>query len=100
MNTLTKTFENADIRLTKINNEVWWNLKDVCASLGMGSQVHKTVKRALTPDQIQLVSFCNQLDGKNYKMLVVNQPGLLWVLPAQPPNRDPPYDTANYNQPF
>jgi prophage antirepressor-like protein len=77
MNTLTKTFENADIRLTKINNEVWWNLKDVCASLGMGSQVHKTVKRALTPDQIQSVAFCNQLDGKNYKMLVVNQPGLL-----------------------
>jgi hypothetical protein len=29
----------------------------------MGSQVHKNVKRALTPDQIQLVSFCNQQDG-------------------------------------
>ncbi|HIB85625.1 TPA: hypothetical protein EYO57_00190, partial [Candidatus Poribacteria bacterium] len=75
--TLTKTFENCDIRLAEINGEVWWNLKDVCASLGMGSQVHKTVKRALTPDQIQSVAFCNQQDGKRYKMLAVNRPGLL-----------------------
>ena len=77
MNMLTKTFENSDIRLAEINGEIWWNLKDVCASLGMGSQVHKNVKRALTPDQIQSVSFCNQQDHKNYKMLAVNRPGLL-----------------------
>ena len=77
MNSLTKTFENSDIRLAEIDGKIWWNLKDVCASLGMGSQVHKTVKRALTPDQIQLIHFRNQLDGKVYKMLAVNRPGLL-----------------------
>jgi len=77
MNTLTKTFENSDIRIAEIDGKIWWNLKDVCASLGMGSQVHKTVKRALTPDQIQSVAFCNQQDGKRYKMLAVNRPGLL-----------------------
>jgi len=77
MNTLTKTFENSDIRLAEINGEVWWNLKDVCASLGMGKTRHTQTQKALTPDQIQLTYFTNQLDGKKYKMLAVNRPGLL-----------------------
>ena len=75
----TELFVDRRMRLAEINGEIWWNLKDICASLGMGSQVHKTVKRALTPDQIQLVAFCNRKkpDGNGYRMLAVNRPGLL-----------------------
>jgi prophage antirepressor-like protein len=45
----------------------------------LGNQVHKTVKRALKPEQIQLVAFCNRKkpNGNGYKMLAVNRPGLL-----------------------
>ena len=77
MNTLTKTFENCDIRLAEINGEVWWNLKDVCATLGMHESHHKKLKTALPSDQIQLVRFRNRQDGKNYNMLAVNRPGLM-----------------------
>ena len=77
MNSLTKTFENSDIRIAEIDGKIWWNLKDVCASLGMGGDNHKQIRNALPPDQVQLVTFTNQLDGKNYKYLSVNRPGLL-----------------------
>ena len=80
MNALTKTFENSDIRLAEINGEVWWNLKDVCASLAMGKGSEKQMKKRHGANYFQLVKFPNHLDGKKYRMLAVNQKGLLRII--------------------
>ena len=57
MHTLTKTFENSDIRIADINGEILWNLKDVCASLGMGSGSEKQMRKRHGANYFQLVSF-------------------------------------------
>ena len=80
MNTLTKTFENSDIRIAEINGEILWNLKDVCASLAMGTGSEKKMKTRHGANYFQLVSFRHHLDGKKYKMLAVNQKGLLRII--------------------
>ena len=64
MNTLTKTFENSDIRVAKIDNQFWWNLKDVCIALGMATGSEKKLKKRHGANHFQLVSFRHPLNGK------------------------------------
>jgi prophage antirepressor-like protein/Txe/YoeB family toxin of Txe-Axe toxin-antitoxin module len=80
MNTLTKTFENSDIRIADINGEILWNLKDVCASLGMATGSEKQLKKRHGTNYFQLVSFRHPSNFKNRNMLAVNQKGLLRII--------------------
>ena len=80
MNTLTKTFENSDIRLARINDEIWWNLKDVCASLGMAPNYHRKVKERHNPNHFQRVSFRHPSRNQMVPALAVNQKGLCRIV--------------------
>ena len=78
MNTLTKTFQNSDIRVAKIDNQLWWNLKDVCIALGMGVNSHRNWSSRLNKDQKRPAYFICGLQRR--KMISVNKPGLLKVI--------------------
>ena len=80
MNSLTKTFENSDIRLAEIDGKIWWNLKDVCASLGMATGSEKQLKKRHGANYFQLVSFRHRSNFQNRNMLAVNQKGLLRII--------------------
>jgi len=80
MNTLTKTFENSDIRVAKIDNQFWWNLKDVCIALGMATGSEKKLKKRHGANHFQLVSFRHPLNAKSWGMTAVNQKGLLRII--------------------
>ena len=78
--TLTKTFENCDIRLAEINGEVWWNLKDVCASLGMAMGTSRKLKERLNQRYFRTVTFCHQTMNRTMQMTAINQQGLLRIV--------------------
>ena len=80
MNILTKNFDNCDIRLVEINGEVWWNLKDVCTSLGMSPNYHRKVKERHNSNHFQGVSFRHPSRNQNIDMIAVNQKGLLRII--------------------
>ena len=80
MNSLTRTFENSDIRVAKIDNQFWWNLKDACIALGMAPNYHKTVKQRHNATYFQGVSFRHPSRNQMIEMTAVNQKGLLRVI--------------------
>ena len=70
------SYENSPVRVTEINGETWWILKDVCEILGL-SNTNRTAAR-LEDDELTLLRLMS--GGQNREMIAVNESGLYSVI--------------------
>ena len=70
------SYENSPVRVTEINGETWWILKDVCEILGL-SNTNRTAAR-LEDDELTLLKLMS--GGQNREMIAVNESGLYSVI--------------------
>ena len=70
------SYENSPVRVTEINGETWWILKDVCGILGL-SNTNRTAAR-LEDDELTLLRLMS--GGQNREMIAVNESGLYSVI--------------------
>lgn len=70
------SYENLPVRVTEINGETWWILKDICEILGL-SNTNRTAAR-LEDDELTLLKLMS--GGQNREMIAVNESGLYSVI--------------------